>query len=169
MKNKLSLFTTGAILFFLTWIVVISILSFKFDIGAGGHLERTANANTVELAKQEMNVAVNYLKENGITNGRTSILVHTPNKDVTFWYRNLEESLDELNKVKEDSSQLEKSNMLIKLRETLMDQSEGSSNVTVPPGISQFPNNLFFELWGWVSLIFILIVSGFWIKRAIDY
>ncbi len=50
--------------------------------------------------------------------------------------------------------------MLMKLRETLVDQGETSVVVTVPPGISIFPYNTLFALWCAISAI-LAVVSGF--------
>lgn len=117
-----------------------------------GHLKRAADANTVELSKQELSVAVSYLEENKMTSGYTSILYTTPDEDLGFWYQNLKASLEELNAVKPDATQLEKSNVLLKLRETLLDEGQGSS-VTHPAGIALFPHNTGFAIWGILGTI----------------
>lgn len=111
-----------------------------FDIECRGHLKRAADANTVELAKQELEVAIAHLKANNATNGYTSVLYKTPDEDIGFWYQNLNSSLEELKKLPADASSLEKSNMLIKLRETLLDEGQGTS-VTAPKGMSVYPHN----------------------------
>ena len=52
------------------------------------------------------------------------------------------ESYEELDKLPETATSLEKTNVLMKLRETLTDESEDGTEVTVPNGISIYPNNV---------------------------
>lgn len=117
-----------------------------FDRDCGNHIKRAADANTVEMAAKEMRIVVSYLEENKMMEGYTSILYNTPDDDVGFWYNNLKSSLDELEKVKPETTQLERSNILLKLRETLLDHGNDGYKVTVPSGISVFPNNIFYAL-----------------------
>ncbi|MFK8103838.1 MAG: hypothetical protein AB8G15_14990 [Saprospiraceae bacterium] len=106
-----------------------------------GYLKRAADANTVEIAQGEIAKVLNYLEQEEITEGYTSIFWKTPNEDIGFWYKNLKASQQELQQVK-DGSTLEKTNVLIKLRETLLDRGgEGKEKVTVPKGLSVYPNN----------------------------
>jgi hypothetical protein len=119
-----------------------------------GYLKRAADANTIALANEELTKSLNYLESNNLTNGYTSILWKTPDEDIDFWYRNLKASQNELQNLKSESA-LEKTNVLIKLRETLLDSGE-KSKVTVPDGLAVYPNN---KLWAFLMLIAIL--TGF--------
>lgn len=138
--------------------------SITFGINCGGRIKRAADSNTIELAKKEMQVVVLYLEDNDMTKGYTSILYKTPDEDVGFWYENLKSALDELEKVKPSISQLEKSNLLMKLRETLLDED---ASVTLPMGISIFPNNVAYCMWGWFSCI-LFLAGGVVLSMAID-
>ena len=129
----------------------------NYGIECDGHLKRAADTNTVNLAKQEMNIALKYIESHGMKVGYTSVLYNTPSEDVGFWYQNLSSSLKELNEVTDNSSQLEKSNILMKLRETLLDSGEKGHSITQPTGISIFPNNFAYMIWGWLSTIFMLV------------
>ena len=94
---------------FITFILVCGIRVYKeviFNINCMGHLKRAADANTIELAKQELGTAINYLKTKDIVSGYTSILYRTPNEDIGFWYSNLVASLEELGMVSLEASQL---------------------------------------------------------------
>ena len=128
-----------------------------FNRNVEGHLKRAAYASTIELAEKELEVAVSYLKEHRMTSGYTSILWTTPDEDIGFWYTNLVASLEELRKVQGGATQLEKSNILMKLRETLVDQGQ-MVHVTVPRGISIFPHNVAYFFWAFGSL-FVGVVS----------
>ena len=115
--------------------------SIVFEIECGGHLKRAADANTVSLAIQEMEIVVAYLEEEGMTNGYTSILYCTPDEDVRFWYTNIKDALKELRAVTPEATQLERSNLLIKLRETLIINTNKGERITCPKGISIYPWN----------------------------
>jgi hypothetical protein len=121
-----------------------------------GHLKRAADANSIELASNELKTALEYIEKNNLTNGYTSIIYKTPDEDLGFWYSNLKASRLELEKTK-NSTSLEKTNVLLKLRETLLDQGEKGSRITYPKGISIFPNNKLIAILFLASLIFIPI------------
>ncbi len=155
-----------AILVTVVFCVYLGVVVYKdviFDRGCEGRIKRAADANTIELATKEMEAVVAYAKANGLTEGYTSILYQTPDEDVRFWYSNLTASLQELKTVKPDATQLEKSNVLIKLRETLLDHGQKVS-VTYPSGIPVFPYNIAYAIWGWVSFLLAIV---FWILFAV--
>ena len=135
-----------------------------YDIDCGGHIKRAADANTVELAMQEMKTVIAYLEARGMTSGYTSVLYRTPDEDVGFWYQNLKASLGELEKITPETTQLERSNILIKLRETLLDHGQ-SIIVTDPSGISIFPNNVSYAWFGLLSLVAAIVGVVFIINR----
>jgi prepilin-type N-terminal cleavage/methylation domain-containing protein len=127
----------------------------KFGIDVTGHLKRAADSNTPETAAVELATALKGMEDRQMTKGYTSILWRSPSEDVGFWYKNLSESLTELEELPEDATGLERSNMLMKLRETILDDtSEGGVTVTAPSGIEVFPNNKLFAFWGLFSAIF---------------
>lgn len=135
------------------WSGLRIIASADFEVGCGGHMKRAADANSVELALQEMRTVIHYAEKNNLTSGYTSyfVLYRTPSKDISFWYKNMKASLEELESVKPDATSLEKSNVLIKLRETLLDKGGSEDSLTVPSGISIYPHNL--------AYLFMLIVG----------
>ncbi len=143
-------------------LIVISILIFGMRISKGielkqnvtGYLKRAADANTIALAEEELSKAIEYLESNNLTSGYTSILWKTPDEDIEFWYKNLKASQVELQNLNSESA-LERTNVLIKLRETLVDQGQ-KTRVTVPKGLSVYPNNKL-----WAVLMIIAIVAGF--------
>jgi len=121
-----------------------------------GYLKRAADANTIEVASMQLAKAISYLEEKKLTSGYTSIIYKTPDEDVEFWYNNLKSSQNELLKVTQNTSSLEKSNLLMKLRETLIDNGKDGEILTVPNGLSRYPNNLLWGLLMWISGIFIV-------------
>lgn len=118
---------------------VVAGIHFKID--CGGHLKRAADANTIELAQTELSTALEYLEDNDMTKGGTGVLWNDPSTDVGFWYENLKASQDELQSIDEKATPLERTNVLMKLRETLLDSTQSGTEVTTPGGISIFPHN----------------------------
>ncbi len=137
---------------FLVWGGTRKVADIQYSRYCGDHLKRAADANTVDLAITEMDTALTYIESHNLTQGYTNVLWTTPDCDMGFWYKNLTQARDELKAVKPETAMLERTNILMKLRETLLDHgSRGSESVTQPEGISIAPNNLGYALWGWMS------------------
>ncbi len=137
-----------------------TVVAVKFSINVTDRLKRAADANTVGTAIKELDSVISYLEQNNVTEGYTSVIYETPDEDVGFWYNNLKSSLVELRSLPESSTTLEKSNALMKLRETILDSGKSSDKVTEPDGISRFPSNLAWAL-GNCLLIPILAIFAF--------
>ena len=91
-----------------------------FKMHVGDYLQRTQTANTVELAKENLDTALNNFITRYPTTGYTSILYNTPDEDVGYWYRNLKAAQNELDEIDVNKiTKLEQSNILMKLRESL--------------------------------------------------
>lgn len=140
-------------------VVPACITSHRFEVGCEGHLKRAADANTVELALVELDTAIQYAEAHNLTSGTTAVVLPKPDEDLGFWYRNLVASRDELRNLGPSETPLTKTNTLIKLRETLLDDSGSGVSVTVPPGISRYPNNAVFCGYFWIALIGFLASS----------
>ena len=120
-----------------------------------GYLEMAADANSVNIANKHLTSAINYLEANNLTSGDTSILIYKPTNDIGLWYENLKSAQAQLTEAcaREDLTALEESNILMKLRETLLD-NEG---ITHPSTISFYPNHI---AWFWWMLFIWLIWIG---------
>lgn len=146
-------------------IIYIGILSVKLNQNCLGHLKRAADASTIETAELELGIALDYLEKENLTSGYTSVLWETPDEDIKFWYNNIKASKNELISLPKNSSNMEKSNMLIKLRETLLDHGDkGSESITCPDGLSRYPNNLIFSLF----LLGTLIILGLFVGKLLN-
>lgn len=163
--------------------ILIFVVALGYHIIAGitfardykGYLKRAADANTVQLAERELGRAIDYLRdrnldtESGRNRGRiddhTSIVYATPDEQISFHYENLQGSLDELRAViakGEGASALERSNVLLKLRETLLDHGgEGGTQVTYPPGLDVYPHNTLLAVTLILSAIVLLLSAGY--------
>lgn len=170
MGKKSKVFLILAIVFtmlFGIWGVVRIVKYVSFETNCTQYLKRAADANSVELAKAELKEAISYAESENLTTGRVSIFLNQPKNDIGYWYENLKTSYEELENLPSDTSSLEKTNVLMKLRETLTDTSEDGTEVTVPEGISIYPNNLAYCLWSIFSGI-LAIVSWFFFYVYID-
>lgn len=133
---------------------------YRFDTGCAQYLKRAADANSIEIAKKELKQAISYAEEHNLTEGVVSIFFKQPENDVGFWYENMKASYEELESLPDNTSSLEKTNVLMKLRESLTDSSENGTSVTIPNGISIYPNNVAY-FW-WITISFISAIF-FWI------
>ena len=113
------------------------------------------------MAVKELDAAIQYAEANGYTTGYTSVIYRTPDEDVEYWYNNLYASRQELVNLPDSASTLEKTNTLMKLRETLTDTGENGTKVIYPIGLQFYPHNF---LWGilrwfiWIALTAICVV-----------
>ncbi len=123
-----------------------TVCSIQFKQNCKGYLKRAADSNTVELAKEELGKAVDYIEANHLDQGSTHLFYAMPNCDLEFWHKNLKASLNELNTIDSKTDQLTVSNQLLKLRESIMDNGEKGTFVTVPPNVHLFPNHLAFRM-----------------------
>lgn len=146
-----------AIILLLLGLIVPTILTVKqvkFDQGCEGYLKQAADANTPDLALERINHAIDYIESNGLTEGYTSIFWKTEDENIEFWYKNILACREELELVLE-SSQLEKTNVLMKVRESLTDNGEHVV-ITIPQGIHKYPHNGLWALLLSVSLVLII-------------
>lgn len=121
------------------WTVSI-VKSVQFDRNCLAYLRLAADANSVDIAEKHLTSALDYLEANGLTEGKTHILISSPTNDLGIWYENLKSAQTQLRelKEKEELTEMEESNALMKLRETLLD-AQGC--VTHPDNISLYPNH----------------------------
>ena len=148
----------GVILLIVSLIVpaIVIVKSVKFSQECTGYLKQAADANTVELALERVDLALNYIESHNLTSGYTSVLWRTEDENIEYWYRNIKACREELENNIEASS-LEKSNVLMKVRETLTDEGEKGTELTVPKGLSRYPYNLLFGILQAISCILFFI------------
>lgn len=149
---------TLAPIFAIIWIAAtVWFISMRIDFNqnCSGYLKQAADANTVELAIDRLEKALVHIERKGWTKGYTSILWKTEDENIGFWYANLKSSKQELIRSLE-SSQLEQTNVLMKLRETLTEQGESGTRITYPSGLWKYPYNSLFAV-----LVVIVNILGF--------
>jgi hypothetical protein len=113
--------------------------SVQFGANCKDYLKLSADANSVVLAEKHLTTAINYLEENNITSGQAKFFVAYPKNDISLWYENLKAAQSQLQEMIEigEYTELEQSNMLMKLRETLLNEN---GSVTVPMAVAFCPN-----------------------------
>jgi len=171
MKKMMIILASVFTVVFLVWSGFRISNSLTFYLNCETYLKRAATANTIEMAKPELSKAIEYIEENELTTGIVSIFLKNPLNDIGFWYTNLKASYEELEKIPDDATALEKTNVLMKLRESLTDQSGDSGTVVViPSGISIYPNNVLYFWWGTLSItgmcVFGTIILGLYAAEA---
>ena len=140
---------------------VTIVRSIQFNQNCAGYLKQAADANNPELALERISVALDYIEANNLTDGYTSILWKTEDENVEFWYRNIVACKNEL-KACLGTSQLERKNVLMKVRESLTDEGEKGTVLTIPDGISRHPYNWLWAIINTISFI-MLIASAFFL------
>lgn len=142
----LLILTVGSVFGLIATIIPAIYCYADYDRNIGGHLKRAADANTVELAKTELSIAIKNIEARSFTKGSSHLFWSTPATDLEFWYKNLQVSLVELETIKSDASLVEKTNTLMKLRETLLDHGNREETVTAPENITLYPYQFTFFL-----------------------
>jgi len=141
-------------LVFGAWAAARIIHSVNFSFNCSAYLKRAAEANTVEMAKVELAKAIEYAEQNNLTEGTVSVFLKNPANDIGFWYNNLKAAHAELESLPEEATPLERTNVLMKLRESLTDRSSSDGTKVVhPEGISIYPQNVLYFWWGLISMI----------------
>lgn len=120
----------------------------QFNIYCGDYLELAARANSIENAEENLSKGIEYLEENNITSGATKIILYKPRNDIGIWYNNLKTAQTELQEMIAEGtvSNTEKSNMLMKLRETLVNES---GDLIHPTGIER---GNYYQLTFWLNV-----------------
>jgi hypothetical protein len=157
MKNFLyTLFLLGCISF-LAWGGARLYATIQFGIYCEAFLRHSADAVTLDEAKTQLQFAIDYCEESKLTSGSTSLLYPTDDEDIAIWYMRLQSSWRALDAIQTDASQAEKNAALTKLRKTLIDvNSRDKNSLLYPDGISLYPYNKEFSLWGLLSLILLV-------------
>jgi len=144
------------------WGLIRGVSYWSFENGCAGYLHRAASANTIQLAQENLDSAIKYLEDNNLTTGQVSIIMKQPKNNITYWYSNLKAAQQELQNMDTNATQLEVSNQLIKLKETL---ENANDSLICPDGIEVYPNNVGLF---WMSIISALfaIIGWCWAASA---
>jgi len=135
-------------------------LGYQFDKNCSDWLKHAADASLVEKADMFIDKAVDYIEDNKLTQGNSGIFFEPPSDDVGVWYGQIKDAQkvtsDFLAKEKENpasATEQERSLTLMKIRQTLLDDSSGSTTVTEPTWISWYPNEVMMCIWFWLTIV----------------
>lgn len=142
-----------------SWLGIRMFAWIQFERNCDGYLKNAAVANSVPLAKQELEKALEYIEKAGLTSGYTSAFYNTPNDDIGFWYNKLKAAQEELNQVNPNASQLEKNKALINLQKAILESPRPGVDDAAPRGISIYPYNLLMALFGAMICILAIVTA----------
>ena len=148
-----------SLIYFLAWIGVRAIADYNFEANCESHLIKAASTNDIEVAKLELNKSIEYLDNHNLDNGQISIISEAPANNIKLWYDNLNVSLNELSLIQPSSTQLEKLDILSKLRNSLIETNRNVTKVIRPEGIEVYPFNKILCLWGFFSFVLFITFS----------
>ena len=148
-RLKTVLFVTLAVIFTLSslaWLVMRCYTGVQFSINCEAYIKRAAVASTIDAAQEELGKAINYIEKNNLTEGIVSIFLKNPKNDIGYWYNTLNNTYKQLMEFPRDATQLEKSNFMMRVNESI----EGLST---PEGIEIYPHNVLYLWWAIISII----------------
>lgn len=154
---------------FIAWTIATGVNEHRFNVNCKQYIKRAADASSVDVAKRELGKAIEYCENNGLTEGFVSIFFKQPKNDIGFWYENLKVAYAELDALSEDSTLLEKTNVLMRIRESLTDGNENGVFVTRPEGIEKHPNNALYFWWGIISVLALIVFFLWFLFGLYDY
>jgi len=146
-----------AFLSVILFLAILALISFSItkktnaETGYRDYLSLAANASTVQKSYDFLEKALDYIEENGLTKGNTDIFTKGPLTDIGIWYEQIKgarDTLFEIIKKGDQSSQLEKDTALMRIKEIL---TYDGVDLIVPAGLDFYP------FYG-ESFIFILII-----------
>lgn len=150
------------LLLYLSIVIFVSSLGYRtykdiqFDIQCKGYLELAANANSIELAKSNLDKAIQYIEKNQLTSGNSALFIKTPSNNITFWYANLKACQKEIWELSvKGGTTLEQTNLLMKLRESLLNNEV----VIVPEFLSIYPYQKVTILMLYISAAFGILIG----------
>ena len=127
-----------------------------FDTQCKEYLSLAANANSIELARTNLDKAIQYIEQNQLTSGNTAFFIKGPSTDLTSWYANLKACQKEVWAMDvKKGTVLEETNLLMKLRESLLNNEV----VIVPEFLSMYPYQKVTILMLYISAIFGILIG----------
>ena len=130
----------------------------QFGIHCEAFLHRTANDTSVSIAKDHLQIAIDYCESHELTHGYTSIMYDTNDDNIEIWYNTLKKSFTDLDKLSTNATQKEKNIALTKVRSILtITDKTGDITIVCPEGISIYPYNGKYLLWILVSIMILLL------------
>lgn len=150
------LFCIGLIGFIL-WAGYRIAYGIEFDQGIENYISQAASSPNPAVAIERLDIAIKEIQTRHLTSGNTGVFFTYPNNDVGFWYQRLVDSRKILSDLPKSDSQLEISNTMMRVHESLTGSNKEGTYIRSPDGISIHPYNTGFFWWCTLSLIFMVI------------
>lgn len=169
--RKIMLIIALLLTFYTITIIIIDIvLIWRFKIHCEHFLKLAADAPTVELADKYLEKVVSYILKRNLTQGNTAYFIKTPENDLSLWSRQIFEAANlvrELTLKKKEGKEvtpLEESNVLMRIRQTILDEAGDRPIMTIPDYIHVYPNQHFFLFSELLGIIFAILA---WVYFAL--
>lgn len=151
-----------AVLFFIpliTWLGYRIGSEIVFDTHCKDHLKQAAYAKTVEDAKKELNLAINYLEKNQLIKGYTSVMYQSPDENIENWYMGLKM----LYFITKNTPEKKENLAQLDLKRRLLYLKSYDDRAITPEGLSIYPLNKL-SLFSFVISFFLAISGIYYIK-----
>ena len=130
----------------ITWLGVRIYKDYRFSVDCKAYIKRAAVASDIDVAKEELGKAIDYIEKNNLTEGIVSIFLKNPKNDIGYWYNTLNNTYKQLMEFPRDATQLEKSNFMMRVNESI-------GGLSTPEGIEIYPHNVLYLWWSIISII----------------
>lgn len=163
MKTFLSLVCIVSFSCFVAWLLIRIYRVLCFYKNCESYIRNSMNTASIDIAKSELEHAISYLEKNNLTSGRTSIVTSKLHNDIGYFYKNLKKQYDFLDhKCKNSLTEVNIQNILKEYEDNLHSRTANGVKTLIPEGISIYPSNTVFCIWGTMS--FITLVISFILK-----
>jgi hypothetical protein len=138
---------------FASWAITRGVLAQTYENNVGAPLRAADSTFSVDVAQAKLGLVITFLESRGVgeISGSTSLFVPSPDEDIGAWYVRLKGANNLLQSLDENSTQeQEDAAMMAMYRAT--SRPGHLHNVYVPEGISVYPNNWAYAMWGFISL-----------------
>lgn len=135
---------------FFGWAITRIVKNNRFDNNVTYYIDEADKSNDITYSCEKASIANDYLKNNNLTSGYTSIVSRERDEDLYIFY----DSIDK----KTNYFCLSRNKDYIKLYQEYADmRNMKPHDVSVPQGISIYPYNLFYLIWMLVSTTMMII------------
>lgn len=163
-RDQMSVLNTILIIVFIisiiAFIVTLSVKEYDFKFGCQAYIDRAIVASDLDVAQAELGKAIDYMEQHSLTEGIVSIILKNPKNDIGYWYNTIKDTHRQIMEFPRDATQLEKSNFMMRVRESI----EGLST---PSWIFLYPHNTLWLVWGIIS--FFGVAIAFALKSTEKY
>ncbi len=157
-------FVAGMCILIVMGVITVSCW-YNFKSNCEDYLKLAGDAPSVEKADMFLGRALGYIEKKNLTSGNSAFVFNTPSNDVGIWYEQIrgakETTAKLLERKKKDPnsvSEMEASNTLMKIREVVLDASDGKTTVTLPASMDWFPYRWIMTIMWWSAAL--LTVAG---------